>query len=354
MTPGIGFLTLLTIRRIWLYPVALLILLVLFEIFLRIQQLPEIRGEMLDKQLHCVEPDGVFVELCPDTRVTMKHPSGYSYTVTVDSYGHRKTPAPGDKDTGYRSGKSIWFLGDSIAMGYGLNDDRTIPAVYARLTSCRVRNLGVDSMGVLGIHAGLKRSLKQYPEDGDIYPVWIFHPSDFLDDQRDALRRSSYARRQVLKSRFFLTRNFALFAWTNATLRRFSSKQAKPSVSSMDIRNQYDMTFDDKHTGDLTFRALEEMMKTLQNRNLPLIVVFYPDQFNGKTPFFDRFSHNLIEDFMQKRNVIILKLYEDFLQHPHPETLYIPDDGHPTPGGAELIARGIKKYTGSCDLKNEL
>lgn len=110
----------------------------------------------------------------------------FSTTLTFDEKGFRRSSSPAGQDGKGSSGRII-VLGDSQAMGWGVQDDQTFASVLAADYGFEVVNMGVSSYGTARELLRLRREFDLHR--GDI--VFIqYHPNDlaenlaFLNEER--------------------------------------------------------------------------------------------------------------------------------------------------------------------------
>ena len=106
----------------------------------------------------------------------------FDTTLTFDESGRVGGGAGSNEGNVLPSEGSIAVLGDSFAMGWGVNDSETFPAVLQRLTGRKVFNLGVSSYGTF-------RELMRLESSGllnQIDTLIIQYTANDLDENRQA------------------------------------------------------------------------------------------------------------------------------------------------------------------------
>jgi hypothetical protein len=102
----------------------------------------------------------------------------YSTILTFDNKGFRKTSPPGRRNDGRRHGRVI-VIGDSQAMGWGVQDDETFASVLGAEHGFEVFNLAVSSYGTA---RELLRLRKEFDlQKGDIVVIQ-YHPNDLVEN----------------------------------------------------------------------------------------------------------------------------------------------------------------------------
>ncbi len=308
----------------------------LAEILLRWPGHADVRFKLADKRLHCLDSGGRRVRLCPGARVDFVSPFGFAYTVTTDINGERTTYPDG---TPPAEAPEIWIIGDSIAMGYGLDDRDTFAALLARRRSdLRVRNLGVDALGAGGTLAILLDGLERASRSGTNPPAhvfWIMHMSDFIDDPADEVLAASSARLALRRAHFFASRHSAVY-----NLLKHWSEQGRLSQRA----NVYTERAEVPAQSHPTLRHIAAAITLAREREIPLSFVFYPnvDHATGRTGSDYRLERFLTR-FIQERGGTTIDTRPPFLAADR-DDLYLPVDGHPAPEGAKIFAKVLEPF----------
>lgn len=290
--------------------------------------------KLADKRLHCLDAEGFRISLCPDRRIHFAHPFGFAYTITTDHRGERLVytaeqpfPEPG--------APAVWLAGDSIAMGYGLDDGETCAARLAReRPDLFVRNLGVDAVGAAGIRSILERELAAAPAR-PARVFWLVHMSDFIDDPGD-IRIAGSARLRLLRrlhftaSRYSAVYNFLKHASERLRLSRERNvyADARPALPP------------DDHP---TFVEIEKTINMAKNRKVPLFFVFYPNVDHAAGRIADEYAlEEKLMRFIQDRDGRVIDTRPAFLQAQEAGAdLFLPRDGHPAAAAHEIFAREL-------------
>ncbi len=330
-------------------------LVVLSEIAGRTLANPAVTYMLLDKQLHCLEPDGFTIGLCPDVNLTLRHPRGFEYRISTNARGERRASellAPP-----VSSDRAAWVLGDSIAMGFGVHDRETFPYRLAAKHRLNVANLGVDGLGARAVLMRFRRALKQHEKPGlkskskskPILALRIVHPSDFLDDERDERYARAPLRAALFRAHFRLARWSALYNWMRwfAKYRHVKPPEprkkvinpAKPPASTTAKRIR-PRTADLKHP---TFKYTEALIREARGAKIPLVFVIYP-AWNGGTglPRSDYKDLRGLPAFIESRGGRLIDLAGAFRNASDPAALYIPGDGHPSAAAARVFLRKLE------------
>jgi hypothetical protein len=129
--------------------VLLLMIIGIFEATLRIEILWDwfalYNYKVADKSIHCYDDKVQAIRLCPNLSQRLDHHLGFSFLVTTDEYGNRITDYSLKNDSDNKK-KLIWAIGDSLTMGWGVNDKDSFPFLLSNL-GWNVVNLASDSIG---------------------------------------------------------------------------------------------------------------------------------------------------------------------------------------------------------------
>jgi hypothetical protein len=292
---------------------AFLFILVAAELLLR--QHSWTRFKLADKKLHCLRENRI--SLCPDISLRFEHPFGFSYNVTTDHQGNRITT------TEHKNPPVIHIFGDSIAMGYGMSDDETFPWRLSDKTGRTVINHAVDAVGAEGVYHQFESALKQ---DQVETAFWIFHPSDFQDDEKPSrpwlTKAISFAGNSAIYNYLrFLMEEKKLIERKNAYFQHIGSpvSQEIPEKSR------------------ITYKWIEKIVQLAIARNSKLYILFHPniDMATG-LPSHEYATEQAVADFVREKGGHVIDVRSAFLMDG--EGLYLPVDGHPSAKASRLFA----------------
>ncbi|MCR9144428.1 MAG: hypothetical protein NXI24_19475 [bacterium] len=365
--------------------IVLLLTLAGAELLVRMNPGPELQFRRAERALHCLDSETGQILLCPNRRLEFEHPAGFQYGVTTNARGER-TAYPDSHGSDGDSNQSrqdqsaqdhsvhdpdqnpssdsarpeVWLIGDSIAMGYG-NDDREVLAyLLARdLPQYRIRNLGVDSLGSCGILSVFQRALAERQSragsagGGPRHTIWIFNPSDYTDDLRDLRRGDSVLLSAAFRTRFWLTKTFALPDFFRSALAHRNpeaeteSPGEDPGVQTVPapIVSATAAPRDPNHPTYVCAREIFQLAgKHHMQQGHSLILLVYPDidRQNGGPLASDPLKAPIIELARAAPGVRLRNLQALFDEHRHLPDLYLPEDGHPGPDSQELFRLGVR------------
>lgn len=290
---------------------------------------PDLNNERQYRQAHCFDR---YLLLCPSTSGQFTRPDGSLWTMTTDARGERIVPE-------HRQGlPEVWWIGDSISMGYLLDDVQTPPYRFAML-GYNVRNLGSDSVGTAGIAYRLQQALHR-SDRRPVHIFWIYNTSDFADDIKELRFQKNPALQLAFRLHYELSRKSSLYLFL----------RSKPG----DL-NQLPPGFDAAPADDHpTFTNLLSLASMIEDSGLTLTILVYPgmDPRTGKAALQDPTTAKLVR-FLQKNRrqkdglpvFDVIDLRPDFARlEKSGHSLYIRGDGHPAEEAARLFADTAHQY----------
>ncbi len=325
-------------RRLAVIASAGLMMLLAAEVLLRLFAWPELRFRYDDARLHCLVDDPehpALILLCPDQQIEFKHPrGGFTYRVTTNHATDRAVSF-GVGLAAYVD-CATWIIGDSLSMGYGVDDHATFARLLSRQpeNECVVENMAVDSLGAAGILASVRRRLEDREATVD-RAYWILSASDFVDDVRDAQLQASPLRALAFRMQFRLSRHSMTWNAVKILLRRGTGATARNEYE----REPADPEIPDDHP---TFLALRRLTALLAEHNIPLYIIQYPEIDRGtgrpleRDPLKDRYVAEA-----RRRGARIIDVSPDFHRHADDPELYLPEDGHPGPAAQRIFLEGV-------------
>lgn len=303
-------------------------LLLIIEIFLSFKEEIALLGKY--KKLHCLEESYLF--LCPNKNFSFKRKDNQFWKVTTNTFGERITLRTKDAN---KYEKENWFIGDSISFGYLVSDENTAPYLLDLMQEIPVRNLGVDSLGSLGIEKRLKESLKKHKNTKIENLFWIYNTSDFLDDQKEMRNFNSSFYKIFYRTHYFFGRYSNIY---NALI--FLKKDIfNPKVNIPEINVQ---DVEDDH---ITFKNIRNLIEFILSNNQikNFIVIIYPGMnINTKKADIHSKVTEKVYKFFKENYINILDLREEF--HNSKKNPYFEFDGHPNEYGYQIIANSLISF----------
>ncbi|MBM9499427.1 SGNH/GDSL hydrolase family protein [Leptospira sp. 201903071] len=325
--------------------ISLIVCILLGEILMRIFPPVGLVYRLRDKQVHCIEEMEIpEILLCRNSDTILPHPAGFTFRVRVDENGERivseEKTIPGSKT-------EVWLMGDSIAYGFGQNDEETIAwklQEAMKSKGIQVRNLGVDSLGTGGIQRRMERTLAcedvlfkkncHRPKAA----FWIYHPSDLQDVHREFYLRNSFSGRMFFRGSVFLSRYSALYNYSKiqSENRRLEALRALGPEIIPETLSDYP----DDHP---SFQEMRKFFETCKREKIPLTVLFYPNGTHSLTPLPSTPLLDQIGKIAKEEGIPVLDTRPDFLKKYNEKKtdFYLKNDGHPNTIAADLIAKRI-------------
>lgn len=273
-----------------------LLLVLILEVFLSTK---EVIQEKNYRKLHCFYEDFLF--LCPNQEFVFIRKDQASWKITTNTFGERITPRTKTKE---EYPEEIWFIGDSISYGYLVNDEETTPYLLDQNQKIPVRNLGVDSLGTLGILARLEKALKDHQQTIVHSLFWIYNSSDFDDDVWFQHRQSQVFKKKLYFLHYELSKRSSIY--TFLLMKRKTTFNVIPEV------NVNPEILDFAH---ITFQNISSFVAWIstQSRIKEFFVIIYPGM-NVQTRTADvesPITKNVVA-FLQNQGVKIIDLRDEF------------------------------------------
>ncbi|WCL48895.1 hypothetical protein [Leptospira sp. GIMC2001] len=370
------------LKQIFILGIVFLVLVFLtLEISLRflvVDKLPlSIKYKIDEKEIHCYNDDLDLIQLCPNIQMRLISPLGFSYNLTTNAMGERITSnmyvaknnqEKIDEGSGINTGVSdavldqsqkidkfshvesipklgIWAIGDSLTMGYGINDDESLPFLLAT-KGFQVRNLASDSLGSNDIYKILKSNLGKRITDpsesnqaknqknGADFIVWVFSRSDFYDDLKSNSKFQNFLRKQSFK----LSKKIRSLIVARAILENWRIQRSSNDYNF--IQKEQFVPPADNHP---TLVAIKNIRKLSFDANIDPIVVLAPDwdHLNGD-PELNTECFKFMKTYFTKLEFNVVDMSE-FFDNRKGSELYIPNDGHPSANANKLIGIEVSR-----------
>ncbi|TGK06215.1 hypothetical protein EHO60_16620 [Leptospira fletcheri] len=309
------------------------------EVFLRLPLFPAISFRLEDKRLHCLSQGTIpWIQLCPNSDKNLYLPQKErGYRIRTNEYGERISYEPG-KEPKLPQGE-LWILGDSVAMGYLVQDEETISWKLAeRNPNLRIRNLGVDSGGTLGILNILRTNISSFGLPKASY--WIYHISDLEDSFREERMLNSGKNRFSIRLSYYLSRYSALFNALKILSENLKPEWAENRIESVPESASPILTPNHPHT-----TALLSLFSFCKENGFPLVLVLVPEPNREYLPVFHSQLLEELKSLADQNGIPVLDLREDLASFWKSTStpLFLPKDGHPNPTMYTRIAEAIEK-----------
>lgn len=323
-------------------------LLFLLEVVLRLPYFPSVQFRLDDKKLHCLQSFGdlfsiPWMRLCPNQSLDLYHPEkNIRYHISTDFRGERITSTT--DSARWNSDKAetseIWVLGDSVALGYLVSDQESLPWVFQNESdldkkSLVVRNLGVDALGSFGIQEKLIEVLKDSPPPQAAF--WIYHISDFTDSYRELELQSSIKKRIIVRISYLLSKYSAVFNTFKIIYEKYKPESADnlviPSSGSV-------LGPDHPHR-----KAAISLFEFVKEKKIPLVSVFLPEPNDEYEPVVDSALVKEVRQIAIDSGISVLDLQQPIYDYwkKNSQEIFLPKDGHPNPALYRFIAEEIAK-----------
>ena len=254
----------------------------------------------------CIEFDEDLIFLPKKTECIFKNLE-YATSISFDEYG-RYSNHP------FIKGSGIAVLGDSFAMGWGVNDDETFSAILEKKIDKPVYNLAVSGYGTI-------RELIRFEKSGLVDAVDTIIIQYCYNDwgENNNFKRNTF---QEAQEKFYIIGNSKPMSFLKKLRKGFRYSMTIP----MDIITEKNQIMDFEHHK----KKIHEVIKRFPILNEKKIILFYANGYNMK---FGNFPS-------KKSDEIKNLLYADFdLGEEH----FFQIDGHLTNYGHKIVAEKLSK-----------
>ncbi len=298
----------------------LFLFIIIFDFFLNI--FSTIKEQKNYRKIHCFYKNDLF--LCPNKTYTFTRQDNQKWTVSTNPYGERISKST-DKNQEYE--KEIWFIGDSISFGYLVTNENTAPYLLNHILNIPTRNLGVDSIGTLGILNRLKKALEEHPNTQIQSLIWIYNTSDFMDDLKEIHRTN------IKNHIFYLHYNLAKISnLYNGFLLLKKTSSPTPIIPETIIVDPTILNLE--HITYKNIINLYQFIKSEKRIKNFLILVYPGMDIATKKPDIDSPITLSLLKFFQEQKIPHKDVFEEFLKANQP---YFTFDGHPSEEGYKIF-----------------
>lgn len=276
------------------------------------------------RKLHCFYKKYLF--LCPEENFSLLRKDHKLWKVTTNSFGERITYRTPKKEQ-YQ--EEIWFIGDSISFGYLVSDEDTTPFLLDKIQSIPVRNLGVDSIGTLGILERLNYALDIHPNTTIKHLIWIYNTSDFTDDVKEL--KTNLLKLTIFKIHYTLGKTSNIY---NALLYLPKSFQSNTLIPETTIIDKDILNFN-----HITYKNIQYLYEFIlkQNRIKNFLIIVYPgmDPISKKPDLNSPITLSLYK-FLIENKIPVKNVFQEFHHSSNPYFIF---DGHPNEEGYKIFTQ---------------
>ena len=298
----------------------LFLFIILFDFILNV--LPTIKEQKNYRKIHCFYKNDLF--LCPNKTYTFTRLDNQKWTVSTNAYGERISKST-DKNQEYE--KEIWFIGDSISFGYLVNNEDTAPYLLNQILNIPTRNLGIDSIGTIGILNRLKKALEDHPNTQIQTLIWIYNTSDFTDDLKELHKNN--LKNLIFYLHYNLSKISNLY---NGFLLLKKTSQQTSVIPETIIVDPKILNFE-----HITYKNIINLYHFIntEKRIKNFLILVYPGMDNStQKPDIDSHITLSLLKFFQEQRIPHRDVLQEFLKANQP---YFNFDGHPSEEGYKIF-----------------
>ncbi len=281
-----------------------------------------------DKISHCYDDQLQTIRLCPNTHQRINHPLGFSFLLTTDQFGNRITKSSSKENFSFNN-NLIWAVGDSLTMGWGVDNTDSFPFLLSN-HGWDVVNLASDSIGSKDVLKILNWRLTS-PINSSLDPlqkpkaiVWMFSRSDFQDD-------SSYKQPKLV---FQMGKHSRILIMFRAILEKIRLMRGSNDYNYI-AKGEDFIPPKDNHP---TWLAINDIKKLIEKEKMEFIIVLAPDwKFKDSPPNYDSEYFKYIKSKFNDLGFRIIDMTAEYKKDSN-QNFYITHDGHPSSYAYQKIA----------------
>ena len=274
----------------------------------------------------------------------------YQHTFRTNSQGLRGTREyPFVKPPGVFR---ILVLGDSVALGHGVQDDETFAALLednlSNLRPTEVLNMGVSGFGTAEELIQLRHVGLRYQPDLVILAYFQNDPFNNTVSQLFSFENNTLVRKRKdfvpaiwIRDRLYSIPGWSFLCQHSHLVNLMRSRVSKHLIWKLAEENNIPAQTSKASTKEqmaLTTALLQEMEVELENHGIPLMILNIPLIHNGE--IIDNYPANHLRD--HSINTVTIQVKEQiYMSHPAQDLSY-EKDSHPTPHAHSLIAEFLR------------
>lgn len=245
--------------------------------------------------------------------------------ISINSYGFRGSNF--NLNDWNEADKKILFLGSSVTLGWGVDEDYTLTSNIEKLAKKDGKNWEIINTGVGNYNT--QRYINSYFEFYDKFNPNVIIVQYFINDAEILTNE---------RGNFFI-RNFHLGVevWKYISL-------LKDDLKDSNIFDYYNSVYEVEKNKNIVEKELEKLKKHCDFRKIDCILVFTPD-FKLMKEYDLRFINKYIEEICTKLNIPFFDLtnkFHDFDTNKITNVEY--RDRHPNVEGHKVMANSIYNY----------
>ena len=232
--------------------------------------------------------------------------------------------------------KRIFLLGDSITLGWGVNQSQ----IYSEVLQDRLnQRYSADNQTLSGYkYEVINSAVGNYNTEMEVEIL-----KKYLFLQPDAVLVGFFPNdaepTQIIRPgiSYWFKKTFYVypFLWDRLTKIKFA-------LSSKKYTSRIHQFYTDENGGkERLEQAFAELRIVAEENQLPVYVVVIPQFYNEFTDYDSGYIHEFIAELCAKNNFTCIDLFDKFKNNALNTIVVSPEDAHPNPKGHQIIAEGI-------------
>ncbi len=283
--------------------------------------------------------DGYFAQNNGDFRIRIR----------INEFGLRN-PEPVEEADG-----RVWFVGDSMTFGWGVEQDEIYSAVTGRTVNVPVYNVASPGANVCGYQALVARMPAQVRPRAVVIGL-ILENDIFPYDCRKKAAETEAARKKssgggtdgprTMRVRRFLTKNTALYNFFAVSLKRVAFiREFLTAAGLIAESHAYRLTLTDEEFDRAVDRTAAELdaLRGQLSGGIPFAVLIAPGRFEIRDgdPFYRKLREKM-GAALAGRGIAVVDPFREFRKEGFQPT-HFAHDGHWSPLGHEIAGKAVAR-----------
>ena len=338
------------LAAVLIFAASLIVILILLEFILRLF-LPvcDPRGII---EFKYYPEDEVLLCLKNSSGRLWKNTGDYNVAVRINRYGFRD-----EKDLLSSKADDIFVLGDSMSLGWGVEEDKRFSDLLQAIVGIPVYNISapagdLDTYGkLLGYAqrkgARIKNIILAICMENDLkdYAAAARNSSKVIRpaEEKERLPRVNIFHYGFRKLIFWLARNSATYQ-ACACLVHQNDFLCSMAIKGGWIRSNYDGMYKNAYSETVITATLKRLLDLARGFNAVLVIIPSRGLWVGNNCAVERKVHERLTSLLRESGVDIVDLRDDFEKTAPPLQHYFKNDGHLNEKGHLAVAKGLAGF----------